>query len=183
MFKGSKLQLKLATFLFEFVSIFVMAVVAIAVAFTFMFRTVSVDGGSMNPTLWDGDRLIITSGLGKVKYGDIVVASQPNPLEKTLIKRVIATEGQQVDIDFHKGIVYIDGVELVENYIADPTTLNEGVEFPVVVPEGCVFVMGDNRLHSTDSRSTMIGFIDTDYVMGKVVFRMLPEFDFSVAKF
>ncbi len=183
MFKGSKLQMKIATLLVEVISVLAMAVVAIAVVFTFFFRTVSVDGNSMNPTLNDGDRLLITNGVKDAEYGDIIVASQPNPLEKTLIKRVIATEGQQVNIDFEKGIVYVDGVELSESYIADPTTLSEGLQFPVTVPEGCVFVMGDNRLHSTDSRSPLIGFIEQDYIMGKVIVRIMPSLDFKVDEF
>lgn len=183
MFKGSKAQVKIATFFFETVSVFSMAAVAIAFCFTFLFRTVVVDGSSMNPTLWDGDRLIITAGLTDVEYGDIVVCSQPNPMEKTLIKRVIATEGQEVNIDFANGIVYVDGEVIDEPYIADPTTLYEGMQFPQTVPENCVFVMGDNRLHSTDSRSDMVGFIRTDYIMGKVLFRMAPQFDMHVAEF
>lgn len=183
MFKGSKAQAKVATFCFEFVSIFSMASIAIAFCFTFLFRTVVVDGSSMNPTLWDGDRLIITATTKNIKYGDIVVCSQPNPMEKTLIKRVIATEGQTVEIDFENGIVRVDGNILNEPYIADPTTMYEGMNFPQTVPEGCVFVMGDNRLHSTDSRSDMVGFIREDYVMGKVLFRMAPNFNLHIAEF
>lgn len=183
MFKGSKLQIKIATALFETLSIFSMASIAIAFCFTFLFRTVVVDGSSMNPNLWDGDRLIVTASVIEPKYGDIVVCCQPNTMEKTLIKRVIATEGQVVDIDFDKGVVYVDGKALDEPYTADPTTLYEGVNFPQIVPEGHIFVMGDNRLHSTDSRSDLVGFIDEDYIMGKVLFRMAPSFDLHVADF
>ena len=183
MFKGSKAQKGIATFCFEFVSIFSMASIAIAFCFTFLFRTVVVDGSSMNPTLWDKDRLIITATAKNIEYGDIVVCSQPNPMEKTLIKRVIATEGQTVEIDFENGIVRVNGNILHEPYIADPTTLYEGMNFPQTVPKGCIFVMGDNRLHSTDSRSDMVGFIRTDYVMGKVLFRMSPNFNLHVADF
>ena len=164
MFKGSKAQAKVATFCFEFVSIFSMASIAIAFCFTFLFRTVVVDGSSMNPTLWDGDRLIITATTKNIEYGDIVVCSQP-------------------EIDFENGIVRVDGNILNEPYIADPTTMYEGMNFPQTVPEGCVFVMGDNRLHSTDSRSDMVGFIREDYVMGKVLFRMAPNFNLHVAEF
>ena len=99
-------------------------------------------------------------------YGDIVVISQPNDMDENLIKRVIATEGQQVDINFSTGAVYIDGHEIVEKYISTPTTNYYDVNFPVTVPEGCCFVMGDNRQNSVDSRSTIVGFIDNRYVIG-----------------
>ena len=184
MFKGSKTQLKIATFCFDMVSIFATAALAIAICFTFFFRTVVVDGSSMNPTLTHGDRLIITAVAKDYKYGDIVVCSQPNPMEKTLIKRVIATEGQKVTIDFVNGVVKVDGVELDEPYIAEKTYREEGIAFNnTVVPERCVFVMGDNRNNSTDSRSPMVGFIDTNYIMGRVLFRLSPQFDMHVADF
>lgn len=182
MFKGSAAQNKIATFCFEILSIFGMAAIAIAFCFTFLFRTVVVDGGSMNHTLYDKDRLIITAGIGKPEYGDIVVICQPNVLEKTLIKRVIATGGQTIDIDFNTGTVKVDGNVLDEPYIADPTTKSEGMTFPQTVPEGYVFVMGDNRLHSTDSRSPLVGMIREEYVMGRVVARMAPNFDLHVAE-
>lgn len=183
MFKGSKIQKWLANAAYQVISIIAMASVAIACCFTLLFRTVVVDGSSMNPTLWDMDRLIVSAGVTGYDYGDIVVICQPNTMEKVLIKRVIATEGQTIDINFRTGDVYIDGELLSEPYIADPTTLEEGMKFPVTVPEGCVFCMGDNRLHSTDSRSTMVGFINKNYIMGRVLFRVAPKFDLHVAEF
>ena len=103
-----------------------------------------------------------------------MVVNQPNEFGKPLIKRIIALEGQAVDIDFKTGVVTVDGQVLDEPYISTPTTVYEGVDFPVTVPEGTVFVMGDNRQNSTDSRSEMVGFIDTRYILGKAIFRIFP---------
>ncbi len=183
MFLNSKAQKGIATFLFEIFSIFATAAVTIAFCFTFLFRTVVVDGGSMNPTLYDKDRVLITAGFENPKYGDIVViAAGGDGYDKTLIKRVIATAGQTVDIDFETGDVTVDGELLHENYIADPTTVNRGMVFPCTVPENCVFCMGDNRLHSTDSRDPNVGFINTKYVMGKVMVKLSPGFDAHIAE-
>lgn len=186
--KEKSLHVKIATFFEELLSIIGFAVVAIAFAFTFLFRTVSVDGGSMNPTLSDADRVIVSAGMAEPKYGDIVVISQPNAMNKTLIKRVIATGGQTVDFKFddETGIctaVLVDGVPLEENYILEPITYYcfENT-FHYEVPEGFVFCMGDNRNNSTDCRSERVGFIDKNYIMGRVLFRIAPGIDFDVAK-
>lgn len=169
-----------AKLLFDIVSIIVPAIVAVCIVFTFCFRTAGVDGSSMNPTLTNGDRLIITAGIGKITNGDIVVSSQPNDLEKTLIKRVIAVEGQTIDIDFNAGVVYVDGVALDEPYTAAPTRESLDFDGPITIPRGYVFLMGDNRNRSTDSRSNQIGLIDRDYIMGKMIFRFLPFGSFAV---
>ena len=109
-----------------------------------------------------------------------MIVTQPNAFHEPIGKRVIATEGQKVDIDFEKGIVYVDDKALDEPYVNAPTLTKEGVEFPVTVPEGHIFVMGDNRNMSTDSRSPMIGFIDVRYVLGKVEGRITPLGHWSV---
>ena len=173
----------LTTFVYDTVSVIATAVVAVAVVFMFVFRTVGVVGDSMWPTLNTGDRIVLTAAYGEPEYGDIVVTCQPdlsNVIPDTLVKRVIATEGQTVDIDFTKGKVYVDGVELDEPYTADPTRDREDFNGPVVVPEGCVFVMGDNRNHSTDSRDNRVGFIREEYVMGKALFRIAPFGNFKI---
>lgn len=167
---------KATRLIFDIATMILPAVVAVAVVFTFLFRTAGVDGLSMYPTLDDGDRLIITAFLPEPSYGDIVVASQPNPLEKTLIKRVIATEGQTIDIDFNRGMVFVDNEVIHEPYIAELTAAPEDFSGPVTVPEGFVFVMGDNRNRSTDSRSSLVGLISEQYLMGKVVCRLSPSF-------
>lgn len=155
---------------YDWLEVAVKAVILVAVCFALVGRMVKVQGGSMEPTLHEGDRLFITR-IGGVKAGDIVVSAQPNAYDELLIKRVIATEGQEVDIDFSTGEVKVDGVVLEEPYIAEPTHLSYDIQFPVKVEEGCVFLMGDNRNHSIDSRSTDIGQADLRYLVGKVVFR------------
>ena len=110
----------------------------------------------------------------KFSYGDIVIITQPNALHKTLIKRVIAVGGQTVDIDEEAGIVYVDGEPLREEYTLEPTYIKGDMEFPIHVPEGYVFVMGDNRNDSTDSRMKVVGLIDERYIMGKVLVRLSP---------
>jgi signal peptidase I len=114
--------------------------------------------------------------------GDIVVVTKPNSENEPLIKRVIALEGQTVDIDFSKGIVYVDGEALDEPYVNTPTNLRYDVKFPITVPKGDLFVLGDNRNGSLDSRSSRIGFIDTRYVLGKVYLRIFPLGAFELFK-
>ena len=152
-------------------------IAGVLLVFSLCLRIVVVSGPSMNNTLYDGDWLIV---LGNVlyrepKYGDIVVVSKDafdngNPI----IKRVIATEGQTVDIDFTAGIVYVDGQPLDEPYTLTPTNLAEGVPLPVTVSEGSLFVMGDNRNSSKDSRSIEIGLVDEREVLGRAIFMVFP---------
>ncbi len=168
---------------FDIVSTFATAVIAVAVAFMFAFRTVGVVGKSMLPTLNPNDRILLTATYSEPKCGDIVVTCQPSISEEipdTLVKRVVATEGQTVDIDFEKGVVYVDGVALDEPYIAEATKDREDFNGAVTVPEGCVFVMGDNRNHSTDSRDNRVGFIREEYIMGKALFRVAPFGQFEI---
>ena len=142
--------------------------------FTFAVRTVGVVGSSMVPTLTEGDRLIISKLFYEPKYGDIVVLRKQEFKEEPIIKRVIATEGQTVDIDFDAGIVYVDGTALDEPYVNELVHKEEDFTEPVTVPEGCVFVMGDNRNASTDSRCAQIGCVDTRLIMGKAYCRLIP---------
>ena len=129
----------------------------------------------MYPTLQDGDRLTLLSNfVYRPEVGDIVVLKAPGFEQGPLVKRVIAMDGQTVDIDFETGDVWVDGVLLDEPYINDPTTRYEGVNFPLTVPEGYVFVLGDNRLHSSDSRDPSIGCIDKRYVLGKALQVIYP---------
>ena len=148
-----------------------------------LFRIVDVDGASMNNTLYDGDRLLLVSNLiyRNPQQGDIVVASKDSFRNgESIIKRVIATEGQWIDIDFDTGVVYVgDSKEtlqpLQEDYILNLTQLYEGVHFPLQVAEDCVFVMGDNRMNSKDSRDPSIGMIDQREILGKVLFLLIPS--------
>ena len=145
-----------------------------------LFRVVVVVGPSMKNTLVDGDRLVLLSNTfyHNPEYGDVVVVSKDSFRDgECFIKRVIATEGQKVDIDFLKGVVYVDDVALQEDYTRTLTTLQEGVTFPTVVPEGCVFVLGDNRDSSKDSRDPQIGFVDKREILGRAIFLMMPGTD------
>lgn len=130
----------------------------------------------MLPTLENGERLIISHLFYEPSAGDIVVLCGEADHEegKNLIKRIIATGGQTVDIDFELGQVYVDGEALSEPYTLEPTYLDEGTEFPLTVPEGEIFVMGDNRNGSRDSRSLSVGTIKEEYIVGRVLFRFFP---------
>lgn len=163
--------------LLSYIKDFLIWVIGVILVFSFLFRIVIVSGPSMEKTLVNNDCVLL---LGKVFYsepkcGDIIVATkQSYDNGKSIIKRVIATEGQKVDIDFNAGVVYVDDIALEEPYTNTPTNLAEGMELPLVVDEGCVFVMGDNRNISKDSRSTEIGLIDKREIVGKVIFLLFP---------
>jgi signal peptidase I len=132
----------------------------------------------------NGDRVFITAAGYQPKYGDVVIISQPNQYNEVLIKRIIAVGGQTVDVDATAGTVTVDGKVLYEPYIREQTLTQGNMNFPLTVPEGYVFVMGDNRNHSTDSRYKSIGLIDERYIMGKAFYRvgdktLLPSYGVS----
>ena len=144
--------------------------------FTFIARPATVDGESMLPTLRNGERLVISNLFYEPAPGDIVVLCGAADREegRNLIKRIIAVGGQTIDIDFETGEVTVDGEVLDEPYILERTHLDEGTEFPLTVPEGEVFVMGDNRNASRDSRSLSVGTVKEEYIVGRVLFRFFP---------
>ena len=147
------------------------------VSLLLVFRVVVVSGTSMNMTFLDGDYLLLLSNTlyHNPKQGDVIVVSKDSFDEgAAFVKRVIATEGQTVDIDFTAGIVYVDGVALDEPYTNTPTNVNGGMIFPLVVEEGCVFAMGDNRNISKDSRYPEIGLVDCREILGKAIFLAIP---------
>lgn len=170
--------------LFEWVQALVCSVLVVVLIFTFGIRLIGVDGHSMVPTLQHGDRLLVLNSMldHEYEYGDIVVLRKASFMNEPIVKRVIATEGQSVDIDFMNGIVYVDGEALEEDYINEPTFVDEGTEFPLTVPEGSIFVLGDNRNHSGDSRDARLGTIDTRYVIGKAVILAFPGPDVQSEK-
>lgn len=155
-------------------------IVTIFIIFLLVFRVIVVSGSSMYDTLIDGDYLLLLSNLfyREPQQQDIVVVSKESFDNGTpIIKRVIATEGQTVDIDFDAGVVYVDGQPLEEPYVHTPTNVQEGMIFPLTVEENCIFAMGDNRNHSLDSRDPSVGQIDKREILGKAIFLFLPGVD------
>lgn len=171
--------------IFDWLDVFATAIITVVIVFSLICRIATVQGESMQNTLFTGDKVII-SNLGYTpEQGDIVVVSRNanNSLDdvaasnEPIIKRVIAVGGQTVNIDFELGVVSVDGVELEEPYTKTLTTSKYDVEFPIYVPEGYIFVLGDNRNDSMDSRDSRIGdggLVDTRYVLGHAVFRIFP---------
>ena len=171
--------------LYEWVQSLVGSVLVAVAIFTFVIRMMGVDGHSMLNTLQHGDRLLVVNSMlyHDYKYGDIVILRKNGVFDDDpIVKRVIAVEGQTVDIDFAEGIVYVDGEALEEDYIREPTYTAEGTEFPLTVPEGSIFVMGDNRNGSSDSRDYRLGTVDTRYVIGKAAFLIFPGPDYETEK-
>ena len=152
------------------------AVVVVVLLFTFLARLIGVSGPSMQDTLYTGDRILVLNAMFcDFQPGDVVVVNDYNAqLDDTLVKRIIAVGGQTVDIDFVTGTVYVDGVALDEPYIKEPTYTTDGTVFPLTLAEDEVFIMGDNRNHSTDSRSTRLGAVKEGYIQGKAIFLLFP---------
>ena len=159
------------------------ALITCVVIFAFFIRLIDVRGTSMNPTLNNNDKMLVSGLFYEPKVGDVVVFKKDEyDPERALVKRVIATEGQVINMDFDHGIVYVDGVPIEENYIMEPTTNKIDFIGPQTVPEGCVFVMGDNRNASTDSRDKRIGMVDERLIIGKVYMVIYPLSEFGVVK-
>lgn len=152
------------------------ALVGLILLFTFVGRVIGVDGNSMFPTLHNGDTMLL-QGLGYTpRQGDVVVLTKYfDSVQGPIVKRVIATGGQTVDIDYAAGTVTVDGVTLDETYIKEPMRepFFEGTSH-VMVPEGQIFVMGDNRNDSLDSRFPALGTVDQRYVLGRVLMVLMP---------
>lgn len=160
--------------LYDWLQCVVSAILCGILIFVFVGRVIGVEGSSMLDTLQDTDKVIMSNLFYTPKYGDIVVLKTEYFGDTPLVKRVIATEGQTIDIDFNTGEVSIDGRVIVETYIRDLTTEQLDFDGPITVPKGDVFVMGDNRNASTDSRSNLVGIVDTRQILGKVLFVLIP---------
>ena len=156
--------------LYDWIESLMVALIFCVILFSFVLRLINVSGPSMNPTLYEGNKMLVSDLFYKPKAGDVVVFKNvdDNNEEKALVKRVIATEGQEINIDFEHGIVYVDGQPLEEEYAAEP--IHNKLDFigPKTVPEGCVFVLGDNRNSSRDSRARSIGMVDERLIIGRV---------------
>lgn len=163
----------------DWTDLIVCAFALVAVVFTFVVRVITVDGSSMNPTYYDQDRVLVSSLGEEIQQGDVVIIV--NTLSRPIIKRVIAVEGQTVDFDPQLREVTVNGIPVegdvfgIQNGItAVPNLPGLVLEFPQKVPEGCVFVLGDNRTNSTDSRFAEVGMVDRRNILGKVVFNVYP---------
>ncbi len=168
---------------YDWIQSLMVALIICVCVFSFLVRVVDVSGSSMNPTLYNGDKMVVSKLFYTPKQGDVVVfRSDTYDPNKALVKRVIATEGQEVNIDFDKGIVYVDGEALDEPYIAELTHRKLDFIGPKTVPEGCVFVMGDNRNASTDSRKTEIGMVDARTIIGRVYCVIFPLDELGLVK-
>jgi len=161
--------------MYDWIQCLIAALVVCVVLFSFFVKLIDVNGTSMNPTLINGDKMLVSGLFYKPKAGDVVVFKKdeydPN---KALVKRVIAVGGQEINMDFDKGIVYVDGVPIEEDYILEATVTKLDFIGPQTVPEGCVFVMGDNRNASTDSRKKEIGMVDTRLILGRAYYVIYP---------
>ncbi len=161
--------------IYDWIQSLITALIVCVVMFSFFIRVIDVVGGSMNPTLINGDKMLVSGLFYKPKQGDVVVFKKDEySPEKALVKRVIATENQVINIDFDQGIVYVDDVPVQEDYIKELTYNKLDFIGPKTVPEGCVFVMGDNRNASIDSRKSEIGMVDERLILGRAYMVIFP---------
>lgn len=157
----------------------IIVLVGLVLVFTFVGRLTMVDGTSMVPTLLHGEMMIVRSAGYEPQQGDIVVLTQASFREEAIVKRLIAKGGQTVEIDYDAGTVTVDGVVLDEPYINEPM-LPCGDVTSITVPEGCVFVMGDNRNVSADSRYNYVGVVDERRILGQAVAVIFPLQQFEI---
>ena len=158
------------------------AVIILILLFSLVLRPAAVIGDSMLPNFSGGDRVACVHSFSGYERGDVIIISHATRKDESIIKRVIAVGGDTVDIDFYKGTVSGNGQVLDEPYVNAPVHDRENFEGKITVPKGSVFVMGDNRNASTDSRDARLGCVDTRYIMGRVYFTLFPVKNIGVVK-
>lgn len=176
--KENSLYNRAAEYIYSVLSYLLICMLTVFVAFTFFFRLAAVDGISMYPTLNTGDKIIISNFLYSPDYGDIIAINKESAEESSMIKRVIGLPGDTVSINFETHLITVNGKVIYEDYqLKDPITEAYDMDFPtatVTVPKDSVFVLGDNRNNSIDSRHDEVGFIKLDEINGKALFRIYP---------
>lgn len=180
---------KIGRAMFDWTEDIVFAICLATIFLTFCFRIITVEGASMAPNYNEGDMVLATSFSINVKQGDVIIVNNTGSKLGPIIKRVVATQGQKVEFDNEKGTVLIDGKVLdesqygIEDGITEISWDNyEALTFPATVPEGCVFVLGDNRRISKDSRYSDVGMIDERKILGKAMIKVFPFNDVGSAK-
>lgn len=170
-----------AEYIYSVFSALLICMLAVFVAFTFFFRLVAVSGDSMYPTLQDSERIIISNFLYTPSYGDIIVLNKEETEDKSMIKRVIALPGDTINIDFDSHIITVNGKVIYEKYeVYEPISEPGDFTYPLTVPEDAVFVLGDNRNNSIDSRMKSVGFVKLDEINGKALIRVFPFGYFNI---
>lgn len=161
--------------IYDWIQCLISALIICVIIFVFCIRVIDVNGTSMVPTLQHGNKMLVSGLFFKPQYGDVVVfKSDTYDPNKALVKRVIAVGGDEINIDFDKGVVYVNGEPVDEPYINELTATKIDFIGPKEVPKNCVFVMGDNRNASTDSRDSRIGMVDSRTIIGRVYYVIFP---------
>lgn len=175
---GSPEKIDLTSSLFEWIELFVFSFSLVLIIMTFAVRHSPVIGSSMAHTLEENDILLVSGVMYKPEQNDVIVFQSPAVgYNEPLVKRIIAVGGQEINIDFLSWTVVVDGEKLDETYVnyeEGRAMLASNMQFPLTIPEGFVFVMGDNRNHSLDSRNSIVGLVDSRYIIGRVIFRVFP---------
>ncbi|MBE6850531.1 MAG: signal peptidase I [Ruminococcus sp.] len=187
---------RIAVEILDMLDMMLLTIFCIIMLFTYVFHVATVQGSSMVPTLTTEDKLLVNNFSGEPQAGDILIIGveeatlmqsdgslyTADGLGKTIVKRVIAVGGQELNIDFDAGKVYVDGVQIEENYVNNLTTVPQkggAFTYPITIPEGYIFVMGDNRDVSLDSRYSNVGLVPESDVVGKVLLRIYPWSQFG----
>lgn len=160
---------------YSFFGTFITVMTCVFAAFVFIGRIATVSGNSMEPNLRHGDVILISNLYAKPDYGDVIAVGRYDAENPSIVKRIVALGGDEIDINFETHLITVNGGVITEHYkVVDALTVQGDLTYPVTVPEDCVFVLGDNRNDSLDSRFSRVGFIKKDEIAGKAVCRLFP---------